>query len=281
MSADRKAVISQGLLKCIGSSLYLKLKCGVGYHLRQGDFVSHLHCKNLITALIQLLELCMSRRMSVTENCDAEKISSLVKFHVPNVKLRQQLEAELTFMLPFENMSMLPGETFFSLDAKDVDWKTGIWLGSIGRRCISSTPSRRCSCSFALHTGLFAELDNQKHLGIINYGVSMTTLEDVFLRLEAESEVDQAGQCCLLIGTWNTHKFTKATKCCCYCCSVFDLLCLLSWQCVAFGSHGHSWEIMFGTLHLHAGLRKASFWVVVIFVDHFHIGIIHEICLTV
>lgn len=118
--ADRKAVISQGLLKCVGSSLYLKLKCGVGYHLR----------------------------MSVTESCDADKISSLVKFHVPKVKLRQQLEAELTFMLPFENMGMLPG--------------------------------------------LFAELDNQKHLGIINYGVSMTTLEDVFLRLEAESEVDQA-----------------------------------------------------------------------------------------
>lgn len=50
-------------------------------------------------------------------------------------------------------------------------------------------------------TGLFAELDTQRHLGIINYGVSMTTLEDVFLRLEAESEVDQAGRCCLLIET--------------------------------------------------------------------------------
>lgn len=57
----------------------------------------------------------MSRRMSVTENCDAEKISSLVKLHVPKVKLRQQLEAELTFMLPFENMSMLPGETIWSV----------------------------------------------------------------------------------------------------------------------------------------------------------------------
>lgn len=53
--------------------------------------------------------------MSVTENCDAEKISSLVKLHVPKVKLRQQLEAELTFMLPFENMSMLPGETIWSV----------------------------------------------------------------------------------------------------------------------------------------------------------------------
>ncbi|TKS89342.1 ATP-binding cassette sub-family A member 5 [Collichthys lucidus] len=40
--------------------------------------------------------------------------------------------------------------------------------------------------------GLFSELDRQPNLGIINYGVSMTTLEDVFLRLEAEAEVDQA-----------------------------------------------------------------------------------------
>lgn len=63
----------------------------------------------------------MSRRMSVTENCDAQKILSLVKFHVPNVKLRQQLEAELTFMLPFENMSMLPGEAVVSLGAEDLE----------------------------------------------------------------------------------------------------------------------------------------------------------------
>lgn len=42
--------------------------------------------------------------------------------------------------------------------------------------------------------GLFAELDCRPDLGIINYGVSMTTLEDVFLRLEAEAEVDQTGK---------------------------------------------------------------------------------------
>lgn len=45
-----------------------------------------------------------------------------------------------------------------------------------------------------LHIGLFANLDSRSDLGIINYGVSMTTLEDVFLRLEAEAEVDQAGK---------------------------------------------------------------------------------------
>ncbi|KAM6898133.1 cholesterol transporter ABCA5 [Lycodopsis pacificus] len=118
--ADRKAVISQGQLKCVGSSMYLKVKCGVGYHLR----------------------------MSTSEGCEADKISSLVNQHVPKAKLSRQHEAELTFTLPFESM-----DTF---------------------------------------SGLFSELDRQPDLGIINYGVSMTTLEDVFLRLEAEAEVDQA-----------------------------------------------------------------------------------------
>ncbi|KAG7491241.1 hypothetical protein MATL_G00000950 [Megalops atlanticus] len=78
--ADRKAVISQGQLRCVGSSLYLKTKCGVGYHLRK----------------------------------------------------------------------------------RDEGWD------------------------------LFSDLDCRPDLGITNYGVSMTTLEDVFLRLEAEAEVDQA-----------------------------------------------------------------------------------------
>ncbi|XP_072229612.1 cholesterol transporter ABCA5 [Leuresthes tenuis] len=118
--ADRKAVISQGQLKCVGSSLYLKIKCGVGYHLR----------------------------MSISERCDAEKVSSLVKHHVAKAKLSRQHETELTFTLPFESMDTFPV--------------------------------------------LFSELDCQSDLGIINYGVSMTTLEDVFLRLEAEAEVDQA-----------------------------------------------------------------------------------------
>ncbi|XP_062859011.1 ATP-binding cassette sub-family A member 5 [Trichomycterus rosablanca] len=118
--ADRKAVISQGQLKCVGSSLYLKTKCGVGYHLR----------------------------MSVTETCDVDSLVSLVKQHVLKAQLSRQQEAELTFTLPFESMETFPG--------------------------------------------LFAKLDERTDLGIINYGVSMTTLEDVFLRLEAEAEVDQA-----------------------------------------------------------------------------------------
>uniref|UniRef100_M0RA83 ATP binding cassette subfamily A member 5 n=1 Tax=Rattus norvegicus TaxID=10116 RepID=M0RA83_RAT len=40
--------------------------------------------------------------------------------------------------------------------------------------------------------GLFSALDIHSNLGVISYGVSMTTLEDVFLKLEVEAEIDQA-----------------------------------------------------------------------------------------
>ncbi|XP_035262804.1 ATP-binding cassette sub-family A member 5 [Anguilla anguilla] len=118
--ADRKAVLSQGQLKCVGSSLYLKTKCGVGYNLR----------------------------MSVTEASEVERITALVKQHIAKAQLSRQQEAELMYTLPFESMDMF--------------------------------------------SGLFSELDCRPDLSITNYGVSMTTLEDVFLRLEAEAEVDQA-----------------------------------------------------------------------------------------
>lgn len=42
--------------------------------------------------------------------------------------------------------------------------------------------------------GLFSALDSHSDLGVISYGVSMTTLEDVFLKLEVEAETDQAGK---------------------------------------------------------------------------------------
>jgi ATP-binding cassette subfamily A (ABC1) protein 5 len=32
--ADRKAIISKGKLKCVGSSLFLKNRFGIGYHLK-------------------------------------------------------------------------------------------------------------------------------------------------------------------------------------------------------------------------------------------------------
>ncbi|XP_004946289.2 ATP-binding cassette sub-family A member 10 [Gallus gallus] len=115
--ADRKAFISRGRLKCVGSSLFLKNKWGIGYHLR----------------------------IHVSDSCDVENVTCLVKQYVPKVIFSGHGQYELRYKLPLENVNKFPD--------------------------------------------LFRGLDNCSDLGIINYGVSMTTLEDVFLRLE-EAAVD-------------------------------------------------------------------------------------------
>ncbi|XP_053563281.1 ABC-type organic anion transporter ABCA8 [Bombina bombina] len=117
--ADRKAVISNGRLKCVGTSLFLKRKWGIGYHLR----------------------------MRVSQSCDHEHITSLIKQHICTAKFTARNEEELTYTLPFENMD-----------------------------------------SFS---DLFSHLDTHVGQDILSYGVSMTTLDDVFLKLEGEAEIEQ------------------------------------------------------------------------------------------
>ncbi|KFO74168.1 ATP-binding cassette sub-family A member 5, partial [Cuculus canorus] len=118
--ADRKAVISQGMLKCLGSSLFLKSKWGIGYRLS----------------------------MHIDAYCNTEATTSLIRQHIPAASLIQENDEQLVYTLPL----------------KDMD-------------------------KFA---GLFSDLDTHSHLGVITYGVSMTTLEDVYLKLEVEAEIDQA-----------------------------------------------------------------------------------------
>ncbi|KAJ7318022.1 hypothetical protein JRQ81_004184 [Phrynocephalus forsythii] len=118
--ADRKAVISQGMLKCLGSSLFLKTKWGIGYRLS----------------------------MQIDQYCNREGTSSLIWQHIPGASLLKQSEEQLVYALPFKDMDKF--------------------------------------------SALFADLEVNSHLGVISYGVSMTTLEDVFLKLEVEAEIDQA-----------------------------------------------------------------------------------------
>uniref|UniRef100_A0A8C8VGV2 ATP binding cassette subfamily A member 10 n=1 Tax=Pelusios castaneus TaxID=367368 RepID=A0A8C8VGV2_9SAUR len=118
--ADRKAFISHGRLKCVGSSLFLKRKWGIGYHLS----------------------------LHTNDSCDSGKMTSLVKQHIPNAKLSGQSHEELIYTLPFENVDKFPD--------------------------------------------LFCDLDAHVCQGIQSYGISMTTLADVFLALEEEAAIDQA-----------------------------------------------------------------------------------------
>ncbi|NWU77165.1 ABCAA protein, partial [Onychorhynchus coronatus] len=117
--ADCKAFISHGRLKCVGSSLFLKKKWGICYHLR----------------------------IHVRESCDLENVTSQVKHYIPNATFSGHSQYELRYKLPLENVNKFPD--------------------------------------------LFSGLDSCSEQGIINYGVSMTTLEDVFLKLEGEDTADQ------------------------------------------------------------------------------------------
>ncbi|XP_068119418.1 cholesterol transporter ABCA5 isoform X2 [Hyperolius riggenbachi] len=117
--ADRKAVISQGTLKCVGSSLFLKSKWGVGYRLS----------------------------MDIKPASNVASVSALVTQHVPGASLSLATESSLIYSLPLKDVDIFPG--------------------------------------------LFSALDNDCSLGVMNYGVSVTTLEDVFFRLETETDVDQ------------------------------------------------------------------------------------------
>ncbi|XP_066442630.1 ABC-type organic anion transporter ABCA8-like isoform X2 [Eleutherodactylus coqui] len=117
--ADRKAVLSNGYLKCVGSSLFLKRKWGIGYHLR----------------------------MQMSPSCNPDAMTSVIQEHISSARLTAQNVEDLTFTLPFDNMDSFPA--------------------------------------------LFSHLDQHVGLDIMSYGVSITTMDDVFLKLEGEQEIEK------------------------------------------------------------------------------------------
>ncbi|XP_014738256.1 PREDICTED: ATP-binding cassette sub-family A member 9-like isoform X1 [Sturnus vulgaris] len=119
--ADRKAFLSCGRLQTVGSSLYLKRKWGIGYHLR----------------------------MHINDLCDPELVSSVVRQYIPDAVLKGQKRDELCFRLPLENTDSFPD--------------------------------------------LFSHLESSLLQGVVNYEVTRTTLEDVFLKLQGEETIDPEG----------------------------------------------------------------------------------------
>jgi ATP-binding cassette, subfamily A (ABC1), member 5 len=116
--SDRKAVISHGRLRCCGSSLFLKNKFGIGYHLT--------------------LVLDVKAKES--------PISNLVNLHVAKAEKSRHHGRELSYILPHDAV------TCFAPLFNDIEGLTGT------------------------------------QLGILSYGISMTTLEEVFLHLERDEE---------------------------------------------------------------------------------------------
>uniref|UniRef100_A0A6P8HMV1 ATP-binding cassette sub-family A member 3-like isoform X2 n=1 Tax=Actinia tenebrosa TaxID=6105 RepID=A0A6P8HMV1_ACTTE len=114
---DRIAIMAEGQIKCCGSSLFLKNKYGVGYHMA------------IVKATL----------------CDVPLVNAIVQKYVPTAQLESNIGAELTFILPSE--------------------ATGNF------------------------EPLFTELESRRQeLGINSFGVSVTTMEEVFLKVGEEMD---------------------------------------------------------------------------------------------
>lgn len=129
--ADRKAVVSKGRLRCCGSSLFLKNKFGIGYHLTL------------------VLDAANAREAAITQ---------LVQRHVPQAERARRHGRELSYILPHDAV-----DGFAPLF---VDIEREIAGGGS---------------------------DGGGRMGISSYGVSMTTLEEVFLHLETQQREAESG----------------------------------------------------------------------------------------
>ncbi|XP_067014846.1 cholesterol transporter ABCA5 [Anabrus simplex] len=117
--ADRKAIISKGRLRCCGSSLFLKNKFGIGYHLT----------------------------LVLEGTAREQAIVRLVTSHVAQAEKARRHGRELSFILPRNGVNSFP--PLFQAIEQEINTRA-------------------------------------MRLGISSYGVSMTTLEEVFLQLEPD-----------------------------------------------------------------------------------------------
>lgn len=145
--ADRKAVISKGKLRCCGSSLFLKNKFGIGYHL---TYVKKklFHKKYLLN---RKLISNFSYSLVLEGNAREHAITRLVTSHVSKAEKARRHGRELSFILPHNSVENFA--PLFSAIEQEIKTKAS-------------------------------------RLGISSYGVSMTTLEEVFLHLEKDEETE-------------------------------------------------------------------------------------------
>ena len=119
---DRIAIMSEGNLRCCGSSLFLKSKFGIGYNVT------------------------MTR---AAQKWSQHDISRSILKYIPDARLLSAAGGELSYRLPLTSVRAFPA--------------------------------------------LFKSIDRKKRsLGIGSYGISMTTLEEVFMRISSHREEEDA-----------------------------------------------------------------------------------------
>lgn len=113
---DRIAIISNGQLKCCGSSLFLKSMFGDGYHL---VLVKKRPEEDLQSSdTLSFEDPSIATRSAFQSRCLEEKITQFVTRHVQTAYLECESSQELQYILPFEEAKKGAFEKLFiALDA--------------------------------------------------------------------------------------------------------------------------------------------------------------------
>ncbi|OWF51665.1 ATP-binding cassette sub-family A member 3-like [Mizuhopecten yessoensis] len=89
---DRIAIMAEGVVKCCGSSLFLKKLYGAGYHL----------------VVVK------------TKDCNVDELTKMIQTLIPTAVLESQISAELSYLLPFDQSAKFE-ELFEHIEKKSVE----------------------------------------------------------------------------------------------------------------------------------------------------------------
>ncbi|XP_046387973.1 ATP-binding cassette sub-family A member 7-like isoform X2 [Ischnura elegans] len=193
---DRIAIISHGRLRCCGSSLFLKARFGKGYYLtverKELALQTAYHCDIAKEATPSpahkdkvehkegegdghetdvVLEADTSHNQPPvvieTKGCEpatTETITQFIRQSVPNAQILEEVGSELLYLLPSKPLE---------------EMENGLSNSRISAKAMEN---------------LFDQLDSEMaSLGINSYGVSDTTLEEIFLKVTEEGDKVEDG----------------------------------------------------------------------------------------
>uniref|UniRef100_A0A8C7ME19 P-type phospholipid transporter n=1 Tax=Oncorhynchus kisutch TaxID=8019 RepID=A0A8C7ME19_ONCKI len=172
---DRIAIISHGKLCCVGSSLFLKTQLGTGYYLTlvKRDFD---------------LTLSSCRNSSSSSSVSYSKKGDSVSESSSDAGLGSEPESEATTIGKSEkclpNVTMISNVIFKHVPAARL-------VEDLGHELTYVLPYK--AAKGGAFVELFHEIDDRlSDLGISSYGISDTTLEEIFLKVAEDSGVDAA-----------------------------------------------------------------------------------------
>uniref|UniRef100_A0A8C8JUM7 P-type phospholipid transporter n=1 Tax=Oncorhynchus tshawytscha TaxID=74940 RepID=A0A8C8JUM7_ONCTS len=169
---DRIAIISHGKLCCVGSSLFLKTQLGTGYYLTlvKRDFD---------------LTLSSCRNSSSSSSVSYSKKGDSVSESSSDAGLGSEPESEATTIGKSEKyVTMISNVIFKHVPAARL-------VEDLGHELTYVLPYE--AAKGGAFVELFHEIDDRlSDLGISSYGISDTTLEEIFLKVAEDSGVDAA-----------------------------------------------------------------------------------------